>query len=154
MAVEQIFMRLAYWRSERRFKARARDGRTVEKGATRPVCLRTSIPTRCGYPPFIETRCSVEGTMLNKTNIITGAMVLALAGATFAATPAAAWTRYRNNNAGAVAGAAIAGMAVGAAIGAATSQNRYYGGYGNGYPPSAYGYGYEPAYGYGYDYGY
>jgi hypothetical protein len=45
-------------------------------------------------------------------------------------------------------------MAVGAAIGAATSQNRYYGGYGNGYPPSAYGYGYEPAYGYGYDYGY
>jgi hypothetical protein len=90
--------------------------------------------------------------MTNKTNILTGAMIALMIGGTMAATPASAWTRYRNNNAGAVAGAAIAGMAVGAAIGAATSQNRYYedygyGGYGNG------GYGYAP-YGYGNGYGY
>ena len=92
---------------------------------------------------------------MNRTNMTTGAMVLALAVATFAVTPAAAWTRYHNNNAGAVAGAAIGGMALGAMIGAAASQPRYYGGYGYGYPPPpppAYGYGYAPAYGYGYGY--
>jgi hypothetical protein len=90
--------------------------------------------------------------MISKTNILTGMTVALMIGGTVAATPASAWTRYRNNDAGAVAGAAIAGMAVGAAIGAAANQNRYYGGYGYGYPPPpppAYGYGYAP-YGYGY----
>ena len=89
---------------------------------------------------------------MNRTNMTTGAMVLALAVATFAVTPAAAWTRYHNNNTGAVVGAAIGGMALGAAIGAAANQNRYYD---NGYyapPPPPPGYGYAPAY--GYDYGY
>jgi hypothetical protein len=90
--------------------------------------------------------------MISKTNILTGAMVALMMGSTVAATPASAWTRYHNNNTGAVVGAAIGGMALGAAIGAATSQNRYYD---NGYyapPPPPPGYGYAPAY--GYDYGY
>jgi hypothetical protein len=89
--------------------------------------------------------------MISKTNILTGAMVALLVGGTIAATPASAWTRYHNNNTGAVVGATIGGMALGAAIGAAASQPRYYN---NGYyapppPPPAYGYGYAP-YGYGY----
>ncbi len=92
--------------------------------------------------------------MNSMKKIITGAAVALMIGGTMAATPAAAWTRYHNNNAGAVAGAAIAGMAVGAAIGAATSQNRYYEGYGyggyNGYGNG--GYGYAP-YGYAGGYG-
>ena len=113
------------------------------------VRRRTSIRLIPLYPPIIETRSSLEGTMTSLKKIITGTAVAALMAGTMAATPAAAWSRYRNNNAGAIAGAAIGGMALGAAIGAAT-QPRYYGGYGYGYAP--YGYGYTP-YGYGYSYG-
>jgi hypothetical protein len=60
--------------------------------------------------------------MISKTNILTGAMVALMIGGTVAATPAAAWTRYHNNNTGAVVGAAIGGMALGAAIGAAVAR--------------------------------
>lgn len=92
--------------------------------------------------------------MTSMKKIITGSAVAALMASTLAATPAAAWSRYRNNdNAAAVAGAAIGGMALGVAVGAMASQPRYYNGYGynNGYPPPA-AYDYGP--GYGYDYGY
>ncbi len=89
--------------------------------------------------------------MTNFKKIITGTAVALMIGGTMAATPAAAWSRYRSNNAGAIAGAAIGGMALGAVIGAAASQPRYYGGYG--YGGYGYGgYGYAP-YGYGYGYG-
>ena len=130
----------------------------LEKGETlelptepqsHPVCLRTSLRSPCLYSPSIETQNSLEGNMTNLKKIITGTAVAALMAGTLAATPAAAWSRYRNNNAGAIAGAAIGGMALGAAIGAAASQPRYYGGYGYGYAPYGYGYGYAP-YGYGY----
>jgi hypothetical protein len=86
--------------------------------------------------------------MISKTNILTGAMVALLIGGMLAATPASAWTRYHNNNTGAVVGAAISGMALGTANSAPASQNRYYD---NGYyapPPPPPGYGYAPAYGY------
>ncbi len=58
--------------------------------------------------------------MISKTNNLTGAMVALLIGGTVAATPASAWTRYQNNNTGAVVG----DMTLGAAMGAAASQNR------------------------------
>ena len=82
------------------------------------------------------------------------AAVTIMVGASVAATPAAAWSRYYNNG-GAVAGAAIGGMALGALLGAAASQPRYYGGYGYGYPPPppplpAYGYPPPPPPYYGY----
>ena len=80
--------------------------------------------------------------MTNMKKIIAGSAIAALMAGAIVATPAAAWTRYRSNNAGAIAGAAIGGMALGAAIGAAASQPRYYGGYGYGYAPYGYGYGY------------
>jgi hypothetical protein len=116
------------------------------------VRLRTHILPNPVYPLSIETRSSLEGTMISKTTILTGAMIALMIGGTVAATSASAWTRYRNHDAGAVAEAAIAGMAVGAAIGAAANQNRYNASYGYDYPPPpppAYGYGYAP-YGYGY----
>ena len=64
--------------------------------------------------------------MINRTNLITGAMVLALAGATIATTPASVWTRNRtNNDAEVIASAAIGGITPGAAIGAAAGQPHY-----------------------------
>ena len=92
--------------------------------------------------------------MTSLKRVIMGPAIAALMASTLAATPAAAWSRYRNNdNAAAIAGAAIGGMALGAAVGAMASQQRYYNGYGYNYgypPPPAYGYG--PGYGYGYGY--
>jgi len=88
--------------------------------------------------------------MTNSRKIIAGSAVALMIGATMAATPAAAWGRYHNNNGAAVAGALVGGMALGAAVGAMASQPHYNNGYGQ---PYGYG-GYEEGYGYDEGYGY